>query len=197
MIRSLMSTAVAAILFSGIAQAAPTVTTERGYTIVTTSAVFNNALSTLKVTPGSLRPGVAGGSPLVLYFPISNGVIDAANAKGFIHHEGGIRLTAGSVEVQLRHFAIDTSAAQPVLTGTVIANNNVVARAPLFNLTLPTLSGPITPSARGEAAIAGVKLSLTDAAASTLNGAFGVTAFTGGLDIGTATVDLAAGSISN
>jgi Htaa len=190
----LATTAIAIASWSTQAVAAPTVTTEKGYTYVQGNVTFANALRSLNVQAGGLRPAAFAAEQVYWAFPITQGVIDAANARGSIHHSGGIRLSAGSVDVQLRNFIIDTTTSPVSLTGDVIANGNFAGRLPLFNVTLPTLTLPIAPNARGEVMIPGARLSLTAQAAAALNGAFNVTAFAANFEVGTAMVDAAVDS---
>ncbi len=168
------------------ASANPTAILAEGRTTVTLSNDFLNGLSTLRVAAGtvgegSLRSGVAS-------FAITGGALDLANAKGEINHTGGLSLTAGTTRVELLSFNIDTTGARPVLTGLVTANGDLVGRIPLFNLELPTLTLPLQPQAFNTLFIPGVKVTLTAEAAGALNSVFGVTAFTEGFNIGTASV---------
>jgi hypothetical protein len=171
--------------------AAPTPTLAGGRTSVELSADFLGALTTLNVTPGRIKPGKLRGT--TVSFPISAGALDLETARGEIHHTGGLTLTAGTTEVQLLNFTIDTSGDQAVLTGVVTANGSFVGRLPLFDLALPALTLPIQPQGNA-VVIPNVGVTLSDEAASALNGVFGVTAFAGGFNIGTATVDARAGT---
>jgi hypothetical protein len=161
------------------ATAAPTAGIRAGATTVTPAASFLSAATSLGVEVAPLK-GRA------LRFPITGGTSDLANARGEIFHSGGISLTAGSTVVQLRDFTIDTTST-PVLTGMVVANGSVVGRIPLFKVGLPALSLPLTPK-KQRLQIPGATLTLTATAATALNGAFGVTAFTEDFAIGTADV---------
>ena len=107
-----------------------------------------------------------------LAFRITGGDIDLENAAGEILHSGGLSLSAGETVVELKSFAIDTSAAEPVLTGVAIVNEQLVGRIPLFKLSLPELSLPLQPAQRrffgfsfSRLSIPGVGLSLTGEAA--------------------------------
>jgi hypothetical protein len=186
-IASLASVAVSFAITAG-AIAAPTQSVYYGDTSVKLDPVFVGALTSLKVTPSAigyshLRDGVAS-------FPITDGDFDFGTAKGEITHAGGLKLTAGTTVVELRDFNIDTSGAAAVLTGKVIANDNFVARITLFDLALPALTLPLATPTRGWSPlkVPGVKVTLNAGAAAALNGVFNVTAFTGGIPIGEATV---------
>jgi hypothetical protein len=178
---------IASTALACAASAAPTFSVGYGDTSVKLDPIFTGALASLKVTPG-----VIGKSRLrdgVVNFPIADGDFDFGTAKGEIAHFGGLTLTAGSTVVELRDFIIDTSAA-PVLTGKVVANDNFVARIPLFDLQLPALSLPLaTPRYNySPLKVPGVKVKLNATAAAALNSVFGVTAFVPGIPIGEAQV---------
>lgn len=117
-------------------------------------------------------------------YPIPTGALDLADLRGDIFHAGGLSLSAGSTVVELRSFIIDTTG-EPVLTGLVSVNGDVVGRVPLFDLA--TTQAPEIVGRRG-ILLDGVEVTLTDTAAGALNGIFGVTAFEEGLPIGVATV---------
>jgi hypothetical protein len=184
--RFLLSIATVAA-FSGAAHAAPTLPLGYGDTTVKLDAGFVAALTSLKVTPSAI-----GSSRLkngAINFPITDGDLDFANAKGEISHSGGLTLKAGNTAVELRDFLIDTSGAAPIITGKVVVNDNFVARIPLFDLQLPALTLPLAaPQGIAHLTIPGVKVTLSAGAAGALNGVFGITALGGGLAIGEATV---------
>jgi hypothetical protein len=167
--------------------AAPTAQITGGYTLVEPLPSFTGALTQLQVQLSKVVPGAVY---QVLYFPITSGRLDAANAKGEVGHAGGLALTRGSTTVNLTDFVIDTMGTAPRLTGLVTANGSVVGRIPLFNITLPAgLRTPITvPPAPNTLLIEGSQLALTGDAATALNGAFGVSAFSAGIAVGVASI---------
>lgn len=170
----------------GPVSAKPSINIGTGQTRVFLSSDFIGALGALNLSAGSvgnsfLQSGVAG-------FPITTGVLDLENAKGEINHSGGLFLATRSTRVELTSFSIVTSGATPVLTGNVTVNGDYVGRLPLFNLELPALTLPLQPQAFGTLFIPGVKVTLSSEAAAALNSVFGVTAFAGGFNIGTAQV---------
>jgi hypothetical protein len=183
----LLASAISSLAFASAVHAAPTLPLGYGDTSVKLDPIFVGALTSLKVTPSAIgsswiRDGVA-------YFPVSDGDFDFATAKGEITHRGGLALTAGTTVVELADFLIDTSGAAPVLTGKVIVNDSFVGRIPLFDLALPALTLPLAaPRGWGQLKVPGVKVTLNAGAATALNGVFNVTAFTGGIPIGEATV---------
>jgi hypothetical protein len=177
-----------ATLSSGLpAIAAPSADFVGGKTSVTLSRDFVNALTTLKVTPGTI-----GGARLkqgVASFPIVSGAGDLGTVKLEVNHRGGLSLKAGSTIVELTDYAITNLDGKPVLTGLVKANDSLVGRIPLFNLALT--EGPKATSVHGNTQIdlKGVGVTLAKPAADALNGVFKVTAFKEGLNIGTAKVN--------
>jgi hypothetical protein len=114
-----------------------------------------------------------------LSFPITGGTLDAKTFAGTITHSGGIALTKGATIVQLTDFAIDIDDT-PELTALVGG-----ARVPILSVDLSALKTDVT---GGTITLTGAALKLTAAAAGALNQAFGTTAFTEGLLLGTAAV---------
>lgn len=166
--------------------AAPTALLTDGKTTVTLSNDFLAALVALRLSAGTvgegtLRSGVAS-------FPVTGGALDLATAKGEINHTGGLVLAAGSTRVELLSFNIDTSGNRTVLTGLVTVNGDFVGRLPLFDLTLPAVTLPLQPQAFNNLFLPGVRVALSAEAAQALNTIFGVTAFTQGFNIGTASL---------
>ena len=178
----------AALAFAaGQASAAPTVNTLGGDTRVTLSSTFLGALDSLGVSaspsfPASIRNGNAR-------FPIPTGEIDATSFKGEIVHDGGLNLRAGDLTVNISSFVIDTTGSAPVLTGLVKANDSLVGRIPLFDLALGAAPQVQSYGRYGNLRINNVAVTLNAEAAAALNSAFGVTAFTAGIPIGTARVN--------
>jgi hypothetical protein len=172
--------------FSQPTIAAPSADFVGGKTSVTLSNDFVGALTTLKVTPGTvgsgrLKQGVAS-------FPITSGAGDLGTVKLEVNHRGGLSLKAGSTIVELTDYSITNLDGKPVLTGLVKANDSLVGRIPLFDLTLS--GGPKTQAIHGvtQIELSNVKVTLAAPAAAALNGVFKVTAFKAGLNIGTAKV---------
>lgn len=174
------------VLSASPADAAPTVNTYVGNTTVTLSPALLNALSALHVTPSRQFPAELSGA--TARFPIPTGQIDLATAHGEIVHAGGLNLKAGNTTVTLSDFVIDTTGNTPVLTGLVAANGNLVARVPLFSITLTQAPVVKNYGVAGQLSIPGAALSLTADAAAALNQAFGVSAFAQGIPVGTASV---------
>lgn len=172
---------------AGAVQAAPTVGTYGGTTTVELDAGFVGALDSLGVDLG--LAGNARTRPVGVGFPIPAGEIDLETAAGEIIHTGGITLTAGDLTVTLSTFIIDTTGDSPVLTGLVKSNNDLLFRAPLFDLELPEgLTLPLTTTRLGQLRLPGVGLTLHAEAAELLNAVFEVDAFEEGFVIGEASV---------
>jgi hypothetical protein len=167
---------------------AQTVPIASGRTSVTLTTEFLGALTSLQVRPGTIGQGRLMGA--VLSYPITQGSMDASNARGEVFHTGGLSLEAGTTtRVQLLNFTIETTGNSPILTGLVVVNNAVVGRIPLFALQLPSgLTLPLSPRGGALVELNNVGVVLSRDAAEALNGVFRVTAFQAGFRIGTASV---------
>lgn len=187
-IQSVVSVA-AAVTVLGIqlsAFAAPTRFLVNGATSVTLSNELVSALSSLGVQPGVVGRGRLNHG--TVFFPISGGSADLGTIKVEVIHQGGLSFKAGNTIVRLTDFIITNLDGKLVLTGAVTVNNNLVTRAPLFNLALsstPTVLGTTT---RGVLNVRQVRVTLSKEAAAALNQAFNVTAFQEGIPIGTAEI---------
>jgi len=134
------------------------------------------ALTSLGVTPGVIAPATANADGS-LSFPITD-PLPVALATGQINHAGGISLTAGSAQVHLTDFNINLrSRTLSALVGG--------SRVRILSL---DFSGAKIRFRDGQLKVGPVTAALTQAAADALNSAFGVTAFTKGLVLGSATV---------
>ena len=149
----------------------------KGATTLALSDGAASALQSLGIAAAPLKPARAGDDGL--RFPITAGKLDAKTYAGQIKHVGGISLTRGETRVELRNFVINVDSA-PDLTARVGSS-----RVSILDLDLSDAA--ISKSGR-RLTIAGVKATLTKAAAEALNAAFGTDAFAEGLEIGTATV---------
>ncbi|MGH3547166.1 MAG: hypothetical protein ACRDQU_03390 [Pseudonocardiaceae bacterium] len=155
---------------------------------------FVNALKSLDVAPGPSGTATIEGG--IAKFPITGGHVTVYKpgevnpyVQGKIMHDGsGLTLTKGDTKVTLENFVIDPG--QPAtLTGKVLANGNVAAAsATLFDLDGSTLKPITTDASAGTATLTGTTVKLSDAAASTLNGAFKTDALKGGTTVGIATI---------
>lgn len=103
------------------------------------SPSFVSALGNLHVTPTAVGPGrlYEVRNSAFAAFPITAGAVDLKDVRAQIDHSGGLALTAGETAVTLSDFAIQLdSKAGSVLTGVVTVNGSLVARIPLFDLSL-------------------------------------------------------------
>jgi hypothetical protein len=135
------------------------------------------ALGSLGVAAAPIDPAEANVEGLS--FPITGGKADARTFAGSIRHSGGIRLSKGSVAVELTSFTIRVDS-DPDLTALVGGQ-----RVSILDLDLSQLEARV----RGRRiTLAGVRATLTATAAGALNQAFSTSAFSEGLVLGTATV---------
>jgi hypothetical protein len=175
-------TVFAVALLTSVTAQAESLAIRGGVTSVKLSKELIGALTSLKVAPSVLAPSSIN-PQLIVRFPISTGVLEKGG-RGEVDHTGGLQLKAGGTTVSLSSFIIDTTASTPQLTGLVVANGQLVGRAPLFSISVAT-GGGISVGKR-LATGRGIKLALTAEAAQALNVAFSVSAFSAGIPIGNA-----------
>ena len=169
---------VGATLLVATPAGAATVGLGGGETRLTLSKGAAAALGDLGVAVAPTgRAGVRSGA---IAFPVTGGRIDPATAAGRITHTGGIRLRAGATRVRLSDFTITVGR-----TAAISAKVNGAKRLAAFRLDLSRARV----SRDGLGTVVGrVGVRLSPNAANALNRAFGVTAFRGGLRLGTARV---------
>lgn len=151
----------------------------KGSTDLTLDPGTAQALTDLGVTAAPVGPATVTPAGAIA-FPITGGRVDAATFAGSIPHSGGISLTAGMTSVSLTDFIINVDE-QPDLTAKLGDQ-----RVSILNLDLSALDAKV--SGR-KVTLSGAVGKLTAGAAAALNSAFGVTAFTEGLVLGTAQVN--------
>ncbi len=178
---SALSAVLLLALAASPAAAQQTFQLEGGRTSVELDADFLTTLADLGVTPAAIAPARLKKGRVS--FPIPGGVVDLATTRGEIFHLGGLSLVAGDTTVELLNFIIDTTLVA-ALTGVVVADGELLARVPVFDLGFT--DPPEVDDGRLE--IRNVDLTLTAAAASALNEIFGVSAFSGGDQIGVASL---------
>ena len=191
----LTTTIAIAFTLAATAAIAQTHTVESGKTTVTLSSGFVSALQSLHVTAGTIGPtSISGG---VASFPVVAGAFDVNNAKGEIIHSGGLTLADSAKRVRLQSYTIDTAGTVPMITCLVTVHGVFLGRMPLFDLQLPSgLKFPL--QASGDVfSLKGVGVKLDAAVAKALNMVFGVSAFQGGFNVGTANVTTVINSDSN
>jgi hypothetical protein len=188
-VRSFLQLIASVCLITGNLYAQESVRTYVGTTGVQLSTSFISALKSLNVNVATVPPAASHLESGLVEFPIVGGIFDLQSAHGQIVHTGGLQLQAGSTVVTLTDYIIDTSdPAKARLTGIVTADGTYAGRIPLFDLTLPTLNLPIQPIGGLLLTIPNVGVTLNVKAAAALNKVFNVSAFSGGISIGSATV---------
>jgi len=173
--------AAALTLSAACAQAQGIYIVQGGRTTVTLSNAFLTDLTALKITPTTLYSSQLYANKV--FFPITSGEINLANAAGQIQHSG-ITLTAGTKEVRLASFILTTTGEQAYITALVVANGRLIGRINLFDVELSSeLKLPLVPE-NGDFFLSGSKLNLDPAGAAALNDAFGVKTFEDNLYVG-------------
>jgi hypothetical protein len=140
----------------------------------TSQLLKENAITVTAVAPATYSK--------TLVWPVSGGQIAGATVTGTIDHNGGFKLTHGEKSVELTTFVINTSTKQV----TALVGEK---RIPVYSIN--TSSEKHQAEAGGVIVDSGLKLTLTEQAASALNGALAVSAFKAGQVFGTATITLA------
>jgi hypothetical protein len=152
---------------------------------------FTDALTSLKLTPGTL--GTAKLESGSLIFPITGGSVRVFKKGevvpyviGEIQHNGsGLSLSAGGTEVDLTNFNVDPGVQR--VYGDVSVNGKVAATdAYLFTLNGATLK-PLTTSG-STATLTGTKVEISPVAAPLLDSTFNTSAVKSGLLVGIATI---------
>jgi hypothetical protein len=150
----------------------------KGQTTLAVDPATAGALGGLGIAVAPISPATAGTAGIA--FPITGGKLNTETLAGNITHSGGLRLTKHSTTVDLTDFIIQIDS-NPDLTAQVGSS-----RVSILNL---DLSQAQIQKGGTKVTITGAKATLTQDAATALNGAFATTAFTAGLLLGTATVD--------
>ncbi len=154
---------------------------------------FVDALTQLKLTPGTTGTGklVAGGG--TLQFPISGGNVTVFKPGtvspyviGQVQHEGsGFSLSAGGTKVEINNLNVDPGVSR--VYGDVVVNGKVAASsAYIFTLDGRTLK-PLQ-SGNGTATLQGTKVEISPVAAKLLNATFKTNAVKAGLLVGIAKI---------
>ncbi len=171
-------------VFAASAQAQGIYVVEGGRTTVTLSKAFLTDTTALKMTVGAVNTSQIYENQI--FFPITSGAINLETAGGQILHSGGITLTAGTKNVRLESFIVNTLGEEPYITALVVANGRFLGRINLFDLKLSSdLTFPLVPH-DGDFFLSGTELNLDPAGAAALNDAFGVKTFVDNLFVGNA-----------
>jgi hypothetical protein len=162
-------------------------------TCVALDANFLTALTTLKLTPGTLGTATLTGTNVC--FPITGGNVTYYTpgtvdpyVQGIIHHQGsGLSLTAGATSVQLQNFTINPGNSE--LYGDVSVDHKPYAsQVVLFDLDGSTLKPLKANTADNTAVLTGTTAHVSATAAGALDKVFSTTAVTKGLLVGVATI---------
>ncbi len=156
---------------------AGTVKVTGGKTVLRLDAGTAGVLTANGVSVAPIAGAYASGKGIA--FPITGGKV-TTKAVGTITHRGGLKFTAGKKSLGVQDFVIDTR--KGVLTARV---SGTKTRVPLLDLDLGDAS---IKAGDGSLTVKNVHATLTSEAAAALNTTFGVTLFTAGLPVGTATV---------
>jgi len=171
---------------TGAAATGTAATTTAGSTALVgkqTSVALNPAISILFRENQIVATAVAPATyHHTLLWPVSGGHVAIATVAGTIEHTGGIRLSHAGKSVQVTSFIVDTSTDQV----TALVGGQ---RLPVF--AIDTSSAKHQTGAGGTILESGLKFTLTEQAATALNGALGASAFKAGQLFGTATLTLA------
>lgn len=186
-IASLCAAAMFALL-SVNATAQRAVTAYSGATDVTLSSTLLTSLTSLGVKVGYDHPAMVSGGTAT--FPLVTGVIDLNTSAGSLLHSGALTFDAISdaTKVRLQAFVISTASKPPVLSAVVVVNNAVWGRYNVFDLTLPAGTTLPLKASGNTLMLKGVKLTLDPSMSTMLNKVYGVSQFTPGFDVGTASV---------
>jgi hypothetical protein len=188
-----------------------TVDIKHGATSVVLDASFEAALSDLGTEKKKISPGQFVKGRQTHRFPVRGGAFDLTTLQAEIIHSGGIKLTTETATVSLSDFIItlpapaeepteptlDPVTGEPVpveppavatLSALVTVDGALLGRIALFELEVGDLAKPHALPSNKKLSLANVGLALTAEGAEALNTAFGVTTFTAGHAVGTASV---------
>jgi hypothetical protein len=192
---SLLALAALGIAACGSSKKTTTATTATGAaatTATTASSVLVGKQTSVALNPATsqlLRENqivVTAVAPATyhktLLWPVSGGQIAVASVAGTIQTTGGVRLSHAGKSVQVTSFLVDTSTDHV----TALVGGQ---RLPIF--AIDTSSAKHQTGTGGTILESGLKFTLTEEAASALNGALGSSAFRAGQIFGTATLTLA------
>ncbi|SIS20144.1 hypothetical protein [Williamsia sterculiae] len=155
---------------------------------------FTDALTTLKLTPGTVGSATLEDGSLI--FPITGGNVKYYQpgsiqpyVQGIINHEGsGFSLSSADTKVELKNFTIDPGTSK--LMGDVFANGQEAAKqAVIFDLDGSTLK-PLQTNPDGTAVLEGTKVNISETAAGLLNKTFKTDAVKPGLLVGIAKITI-------
>jgi hypothetical protein len=156
-----------------------------------TYVVLTGGATTLALDPGTAQVltdnniavapvGAARVTSGGIAFPVQGGLLNARTLAGKVTHSGGLTFSAGGKDLTIRDFTVNTR------TKTLSAwVDQVGTRITVLDLKLGKIKVTVT---KRHVTIANVKAVLDQGAADALNAYYGVSLFSGGLKIGTATI---------
>jgi hypothetical protein len=168
----------AAVAAAPASAAVPVKLAPAGGTTLKLDAGAAKALKSLGVSvapTGRAKAGAAG-----ITFPITAGRIDPASAVGYVKHAGGLRLSAGKVQVTLSDYNV-VIGKRTTLSAKVNGGGRAQLLVPVVGAAKITRPGLGT-------TVSNVALHLSAAGAGALNKIFHVTAFKAKLKLGTLTI---------
>jgi hypothetical protein len=188
-----LTTAAAAAIALPLALAAPAaaqgsssaVSVTGGQTMLQLDRGTAAALRRAHVSVSLVRPARVGASGLT--FPVTGGSVNPASLAGSVSHRGGITFRAGGKRLTLRNFTYRIGG-RSTLSAQVGSSRVTI-------LSLNTSRARVTRAGLNTRA-SGVRVSLTQAAATALNRTFGVRTFRRGLRLGTVRTELRYGQIA-
>ncbi len=149
-------------------------------TSVVVSPATTKLLKENEITVSAVAPAKVS---TVILLPTTSGHFVVSSATGRVEDTGGVKLSHAGTSIQFTGFVVDTESRQ--VTAAVGG-----LRAPVFDLTLSSRVHTTGPS--GTAVFTGMKLTLTEEAATALNSDLGVNnVFKAGQEFGVATQTIA------
>ena len=163
----------AAMTAAAVALPAQTKTVAQGHATFSSSS-FLKYVASFGVTVTDLGGAAAVNTPET--FPVAEGQLDLKTGAGEIATLGGYILSGNGNTVRIVDLTLDsTNPSSPVVTALFIVNDNLVGRRPLYQVTVPSgITLPLKPQGAVEQ-LNGLGLTLTQAAASTINSAIVIT----------------------
>lgn len=153
-----------------------------GTTSLKLDAAVGAALASAHVSASPLAPAAAG--PDGIGFPIRGGVLNPKTGASQLVHSGGLRFQKGSRQIDLTDFVVNTGSFASTLTARV--NGRSFAQI----IDLKTKNASVSSSALA-ITVSGVDAKLSATGAAALNRALGTSLFTGGLKLGSVTINAA------
>ncbi len=159
----------AAMTAAAVALPAQTKTVTQGHATFSSSS-FLKYVASFDVSVTDLGGIAAVNTPET--FPVTEGQLDLKTGAGEIATLGGYILSGNGNTVRIVDLTLDsTNPSSPVVTALFIVNDILVGRRPLYQVTVPAgITLPLKPQGSLEQ-LNGLGLTLTQAAANTLNNA--------------------------